>query len=177
MKGVLKILLGAFLFFMLAAAIEEWDTVVRPFLPRSPPPPGQSAGGDTAGAIDAVRVFNAVARHLYSSGGDRRFAQRLPASDEVGQEMLADIAYLQHSLRRQDAVLLSLEVVDARELGEGLVEVRTREHWVFRLADLLDGGLLAPVRAQEVQVKYMVRREGSSWRIHAWQLADGERSG
>lgn len=167
MKALLKILGGGFVVFMALAITEEWaffrtawfgdETAVE-----------TASGADVREAADAVRETLVLMRHLYTSGGDVRFAERLPASDGMIREMLDDIEYLHRNRRVQDLALRSLDVQDAVAVDLDQVEVRTRELWEIRTTWLDDGSPSDPPRVAVVHGLYRVRRSPAGWRVQSW---------
>ena len=95
MKNLIKIVLGGTLVFMAISMIQEWEAFVGGAAERQPPDGSSEAA--KAEAAQAVRSFISFSRHLYA-GGDRRFAERLPATEEITAEILADVAYLRQML-------------------------------------------------------------------------------
>lgn len=173
MKNLLKILLGALLSFQLVAIVQEWPVFAAAWLGERPGPAVVPlAAGDREGAERALREYHALSRHLYATAGDPRFTDRLPASDLVKNELLADIAYLQHSGLAQEPSLVRLDVVAARRLGEQTVALETREYWVVSLLKAADRQPVEPPRSQIFWGTYRLRRESGSWRVDAWEVLD-----
>lgn len=169
MKAVLQILGGAFAAFLLAAFVQEWE-VFGPWLrgARGGDPAGAAARADAVREAEAtVRAFVAIQRHLYATEGDPRFAERLPAAPGVVADALADVAFLRSRGQRQEPELLRLEVLSADAPAADRVEVRTKEYWVFR-AFGRGGEILAP-RSAVVHARYLVRLDGTAWRVDGWE--------
>ena len=169
MKGLLKIVLGGFLVFMALAIVQEWEFFSSSWFGRTESPPETSLQDrDTAEAT--LREMLALMRHLYSSGGDPRFAERMPASDGLREEILADIEYLARNHRRQDPALMRLEVLDSESLGPGRLELRTREFWQVRFLSVVGGEPTDEPRWQIVAGRYLVVRTGRGWQVESWEL-------
>ena len=132
MKRLLQILGGGFVAFMVLAIGQEWEFFASAWFGRSAPEV-VLAEEDRQAAVAAVRMTLELSRHLYASGGDPRFAERMPASERMVEALMKDIDYLANNHRRQDNQLRRLEVVAVRALGPGWVEVRTREEWLARI--------------------------------------------
>jgi len=121
-------------------------------------------------AADAVHQTLTLMGHLYTTGGDRRFIDRMPAGETIIGEMMADVVYLERNRRRQEMELESLDVTSVEQVGPESLELQTREHW--RLSFLgLDGNPLANAPRREwVQGRYRVTRTASTWRVMARDL-------
>ena len=173
MKNLLKILLGAVLSFQLVAIIQEWPLFAAAWLGVGPGAAvvAPLSAGDREGAERALREYHALSRHLYAAAGDPRFTDRLPASDQVKDELLADIAYLQHSGLAQEGSLVRLEVLAARRLGEQTLALDTREYWVVSLLEAANRQPVEPPRSQIFWGTYRLRRESGGWRVDAWEVA------
>ncbi len=180
MKALLKILGGGFLAFMLLAIADEWAFFSAAWFGDGGDDAPAADEAEQKAAADAVHRTLTLMRHLYLSGGDPRFADRMPAADGVKEEMLADIVYLGRRHLLQDPDLQRLDVMPVEILAEGRLELRTRELWRFRV--LRAGGEeVEPQREQTVEATYLVTRGGSGWRVEGWQLeapaGDAERGG
>ena len=170
MKNLLKILLGGFLVFIAIAVVEEREI----FFPGALSDNLQLAKldeGDATAAIATVRQMLSLYGHYYGSGGDQRFAERMPASDAIRAEMAADIRYLRANHRRQKPTLQRLDVESVRPLSEGTVEVRTKEFWIHRIFWIGDSGESEPARSQIVYGNYLVGRQAQSWRVEGWEFS------
>lgn len=169
MKNLLKILAGGFVLFQVLAIAQEWDYFATAWfgLVEEPEALSEEERQEAAGA---VYLTLSLMRHLYASGGDPRFADRMPASQAVLAEMLSDVEYLERNRRRQDPVLEHLEVLAVDELAPGRVEVRTRERWAVRVLWAEGGTDAEPPRSQLVHGKYLVARRGEEWQVEGWDL-------
>ncbi len=127
----------------------------------------------TAGA---VRTFLTMSSHLRGSGGDQRFAERLPADDQVIDEMLAEIEFLRHVGRVEEARLVRADVRDVRAEAEGIASVLTKEYWITR--EMATRTPIQPqTRSDVVLARYTVRRDAGGWRVVSWQIdMDGDGS-
>jgi hypothetical protein len=121
----------------------------------------RASGAELGAAVETVRTFVTLASHLRGSGGDERFAERIPAEPGVLAELEADLE-LGQQLGDQDARLVHADVKDVRPVARGLVEVRTREYWVTE-GDEAE-------RANVLTVRYVLRREWSAWKVADWDL-------
>jgi hypothetical protein len=126
---------------------------------------------DLEAASEVVEQLLVLMGHLYGTGGDPRFAERIPASPAVIDEMLADIEYLGRNHRRQEPILQKLEIVAVDPIGADRVEVRTREFWIHRVYWAVgDRAETEPARSQVVNGRYLVARQPSGWRVEAWDF-------
>jgi hypothetical protein len=168
-KGLLKIVLGGFLAFMALAITQEWEFFSSAWFGQGESAP-EASPEDREAAEATLRQMLTLMRHLYSSGGDPRFAERLPASDGLREEMLADIEYVARNHRRQDPALMRLEVVEVDPLGPQRLELRTREFWQVRFLSLVDGEPTDDPRWQIVAGRYLIVRTGRGWQVESWEL-------
>jgi len=123
---------------------------------------------DRDGAIAAVRSFISLSTHLRGSGGDERFADRIPAYPAVVAELMTDVERGRRRGREEESRLVRADVRDVRPSLAFHVEVRMKEYWVTRSSP---GG--ADVRSDVLLVRYFVRRDGGAWKIADWDLELG----
>lgn len=170
MRSLVKILLGGFVVFMVLAIAQEWAFFSEAWFgaPASAEPAVDEE--QQRAAAGALRSHLALVSHLYSSDGDRRFAERIPASPDVVGEMMADIVYLRHNGRYQEMAMHGLEVLDVVPLSSDRVEIRTKEYWTVRSLFLADDSQADPPRAQIVFARYRLQREVAGWRVEAWDF-------
>ncbi len=168
MKTLLKILLGGFLLFMTLAVTQEWSFFSEAWF-GADEPAAELAPEERDGAVQAVALTLDLMRHLYASGGDTRFADRMPTSAGVLEEMLVDIDYLTRNGRRQDPKLERLEVEAVELLATGSVEVRTRELWSFRFFWMDGSGESDPHRVEVGRSRYLVNRGSAGWVVEGWE--------
>jgi len=167
-KPLSKILLGGFLAFMALAIVQEWSFFSQAWF-GAEEPVAELAAEDREGAVQAVALTLDLMRHLYASGGDARFADRMPTSEGVLVEMMADIDYLTRNQRRQDPKLERLDVEAVELLGTGSVEVRTRELWSIRFLWADGSGESDPHRVEVVRSRYLVSRGSTGWVVEGWE--------
>jgi hypothetical protein len=129
-------------------------------------PPAALAPEDQKAAADAVYLFLALGSHLRGTDGDPRYSERLPAAAEVVDEMVGEIRWVRGRGRVEEPRLVRGEVRVVDALGPDEARVRTKEFWVTRELSTPDG---AP-RSDVVLAKYVVRRDGSGWRVVDWDL-------
>jgi hypothetical protein len=173
LKALLKILLGGFVVFMGLAIAQEWTLFSSAWF-GEPPTEASLTDDERKQAADTVHLTLSLMRHLYLSGGDPRFAERMPAADGIVEEILADVQYLARNQRVQDTELLHLDVTAVDPLGEGRVTVRTRERWQVRIRWAHGGDEADPVRSQMIHGRYLVVRGGKGWRVEGWEIVDPE---
>lgn len=176
MRGLLKILLGGFAAFMVLAIGQEWQLFSSAWFGEETVAP-EIQESDRKDATATLRLALDLMGHLYRSGGDARFAERLPAGDEVVAEILADVDYLKRNHRRQDPELQRLEVVAIEPLDAERLEIRTRESWQVRLLWSSGGGEAEPARSETVRGKYLLVRGGQGWRVEGWKFDDSAAAG
>ena len=174
MKVLLKILGGGFLAFMVLAIADEWSFFAEAWFGAEEVSIAELSEKEQKAAADTVHLSLNLMRHLYLSGGDPRFADRMPASDGLKEEMLADIVYLGRRHLVQDPELLRMDVMSVEPLGADRVELTTRELWRFRVLRAEGGGEVEPPHTRAVEAAYLVTRGGSGWRVESWRLEEPE---
>jgi len=173
LKGFLKIVGVGAVLFMATAMIQEWRVFVGAWTGAGVTRPAVQDGEPKDTQVeDTVRRYVSMARHFYQTGGDRRFAERIPASPEVVQELVDDVAYLAKNKRRQEDRLVALDVLHTSRPAENRARVRTRERWEARTRGLDESGAADPMVAQVIFVEYWLQREGSKWQVSRWELID-----
>jgi hypothetical protein len=170
-KRLLQILLGGFAVFMVLAMAREWQVFSSAWF-GGEPAAVQTTEADRKAASDAVHQTLTLMEHLYTSKGDARFAERIPASRSVVDEILADIDYLARNHRRQEMDLRRLEIASVDALSEDALEIRTREYWNYRVIFLVGAQEPGPVSHQLTRGRYLVARSNKGWRVARWELDD-----
>ncbi len=122
-------------------------------------------------AVATLREFMTLATHLAKSG-DERFAERIPASPDLVEEILADVAFAAEAGRSEDLQPVQLQIEAVKPSRPEGVEVLAKEYWVFRTSRLRDVPLAPQVRADVVRVRYVLAREGTRWRVVGWNVED-----
>ena len=173
MKGLLKILAVGFVLFMALAMSQEWEVFSSAWFGQEPVTEETEVDGKPA--ADVVHLTLTLMGHLYSNGGDRRFAERIPAADGVIEEMLADIDYLARNHRRQEMSLERLEVTSVETTGPDRIEIRTREYWDVRFLSTIEDVETDPPLRQTVHGKFLVALGGRGWRVEGWEVLDPSR--
>lgn len=168
MKNLLKIALGGFLVFMAIAIPEEWGYFSSAWFGGDD---GMAAitDDDRTAAVDAVGSTLTLLGHLYRSGGDSRFVERIPATGTVVSEFTDDIEYLRRNHRAQDPTLQRLEIVSVQPAGPDRVEVATREYWIHRVHWIGSMEESEPARSQVLAARYLVARDGRRWIVEGWR--------
>lgn len=170
MRPLVRILLGGFVAFMVLAIADEWSFFSSAWFGAGERRAVLVEEADKAAAVESLRLSLALVGHLYASGGDERFAERIPASPAVVAEMMADIVYLRHNGRYHELSLHGLEVLGIDPLSSDRVEIRTKEYWTVRTLFLADGSEADPPRGQTAFARYRMAREAAGWKIEAWDL-------
>jgi hypothetical protein len=170
-KALLQILLAGFVAFMGLAIAQEWEMFSSAWF-GEPEPRVTMTDEENKAVSDTVHLTLSLMRHLYLSGGDPRFAERIPAAQGIVEEVLADVKYLARNRRVQDTELIRLDVLAVDPLAEGRAEVRTRERWQVRVRWAHGGGEAAPPRLHELHGRYLVVLGGKGWRVEGWEIID-----
>lgn len=177
MRSLVRILLAGFLAFMVLGVVQEYRFFLGAWFGESEATEGMTEE-DQAAAAATVREVLTLMRHFYASGGDPRFADRIPASDGVIAEMRADVDYLGRSGRTQEPILQALEILGVEVLGPTQAEIRTKEYWIHHFRELgttgRDGDPLDGPRSQVLFGRYLVRRGTTGWGVEATEFVSRE---
>jgi hypothetical protein len=121
--------------------------------------------------VEAVRDILVLLEHYYGTGGDPRFAERIPVSPQVLRDFQADVEYLKRNRRRQEPRLQRLEIVDVSTTGTGRATVRTKEYWIHRIFWLdEEGGEAEPPHSQVINSIYHLSKQSQGWRLDRWEI-------
>lgn len=175
MKVLVKILLGGFAAFMVLAIAEEWDFFSSAWFGPAQEAPAGLSEEDRRAAADTVHLALTLMGHFYTSGGDPRFAERMPVSQGILEEMSADVDYLGRNHRVQEMDLERLEILSVQPLDEGRLEIRTREFWTVRYLWATGGREVEPARTYGAHGRYLLSRDDRGWRVEAWENVDPSR--
>jgi hypothetical protein len=130
------------------------------------------AGGEAAApaeAVNAVAQLGTLLRHLEASGGDPRFAERLPAEPRLVAEIVGGVEWGSHLDHETDLEPVRFEIV-AATLEGAVATIRTREMAIarFRSRAVRDGE--ADTRRPVVaRWEYQVVRRAGVWRVEDWK--------
>jgi hypothetical protein len=125
-------------------------------------------------AIETVHSMVTLAAHLRGSGGDPRFAERIPASPPVLEALQRELEFARHLGVVEDPELRKFEVGRVRRVRPRVVEVDTREYWVTRqVSAAVRPPEAAPpaFRTDIVLTRWSVARQAGGWVVVDWQLA------
>jgi hypothetical protein len=166
-KALLKILAGGTVLFIAVAVVQEWSLFGKAWF-GTPETEAAMPDGEKKAASDTVYRMLKVMEHLYASGGDPRFAERMPVSKAVLEEIQADLEYLRRNHRRQEMSLDRLEVTGIEAPAANRVQIETRETWSIRIAwadeeAIADGG-----HQRRVYGTYRLTRGDRGWRVEGW---------
>ncbi len=155
--------------FQLVGILQEWDyfssSWFGPSVSKHEVPQAVRAQLE-----ETIKTYLALSRHLYASAADPRFVERIPASRSVVDELLADVAFLQHSHINEQRNLLGLSIKQVRLDGDRRAVVRTREYWVTRRFDA--SGANTETRSDVVEVNYTLARDAGHWRVEGWTFVE-----
>jgi hypothetical protein len=176
MKQLLKISAGGLVLFLALAMVEEREYFISTWFISSESQ--EASARDTAtlsvedrrAAIKTLQSTLQLMRHLYQSGGDERFAERMPASPGFLAELMADIEYLGRNHRIQDPELIELELGELKALDEDRVEIRTREAWRVKVLWAVTMEESEPSQVHRTRTKYFLRRGSRGWTVEGWAI-------
>jgi len=172
LKGLLKIVGGGFVVFMLLAIAQEWNFFSSAWFGDEETSGSTLDEADRKAAADTVHRLLTVMRHYYASGGDPRFIERAPAADGLLDEIRADVEYLARNHRYQEMDLERMDVLSIDVLAADTVEIRTRERWAVRFVDAVGGGAIGSPDSQTVHAKYLVVRGTREWSVEGWEIVE-----
>lgn len=170
MKQLLAIVLLGTLLFLMAAIVQEWDYFSSRWFGADETAASDNRESDEVEALATVRTALAMMAHYYSSGGDPRFAERMPVGPELLDELRVDAEYLARNRRFQESRLQKLELLSVVSAGEGRLELNTREYWVHRTFWSDSREESDPPRSGILHARYDLLLENSGWRIFGWDF-------
>jgi hypothetical protein len=129
---------------------------------------GAPAVADARAASEAVVRYLQLAAHLQRSGGDERFAERLPATREAIADLLAEGDAQARAGRSERARLVRADVRGVTRRAPDAVEVSTREYWITQGGGAGSGP--ERPRSDVVEARYAVVRAPGGWRVAGWRL-------
>jgi len=155
--------------FMLLAIGQEWDFFKTAWF-GAEEPAAAVPEVDRQEVEASLRETLVVIGHLYGSGGDQRFAERLPISQAILDEVIDDLRYLGRQHLVQEQTLTDLEILDLDPLSEDRVELRTREQWLVRMLSTTSQRAVGPAEAHVSHGRYLLSRGGKGWSVAAWEI-------
>lgn len=161
-----NIILSAVVAFLALGGVQEWETFAQQWFHRAKPAIELSKAERDAIA-DTVVNYLKLLSHFYGTGGDQRFADRIPASKALLEEAVLDASYIRHNRRTQEMSLLRVEILAVDGLAADRAEVSTREFWLTRYY-ASGSGTSEETRSDIVPARYRLAREGQSWTVTAW---------
>ena len=165
-----NIILSAVVAFLALGGVQEWETFAQQWFGR-PKAVVQFSKQERDAIAGTVVTFLGLASHFYGTGGDKRFADRMPAALIVMDEISRDIAYIRHNHRTQEMSLLRVEVLAVDAIATDRAEVRTREFWMTRYF-VSGSGATEETRSDIVPAHYRLAREGRTWTVVGWDPED-----
>jgi hypothetical protein len=174
-KNLLKILIAGVLAFNVIAVTQEWSVFAQAWFGSAPAQP-ELTDLEKKLASDTVREMLTLMGHFYATGGDPRFAERMPASSAVMEEMKADVDYLARNHRVQIPSLNRLEVTSVEPVDEEHVEIETRELWIIRLRWGRGSRDSEPPQPSIAYGKYLLARGPQGWQVKAWDLSEPDQA-
>lgn len=136
---------------------------------RAPVPARPPTAEERAEAERTVHELLALVRHLHGSGGDPRFAERVPAAPEVVDELLREIAWVRHQGWIEELQLARLELSPAERTEDGALELGAREFWIARRRPVADAAAEPRLSSSVLATRYRLEREGGRWRVVEWR--------
>lgn len=172
-KSLLKILAGGTVVFLATAIAQEWQYFSTAWF-GAPAVGAETSESERKSAADTVYEMLTLMEHFYGSGGDRRFAERMPASATVVNEMIEEVQYLGRTHRIQDMSLERLEVTAVEPVREETMEIHTREFWNIQFHQAVGGGGAEPQHPYLLYRKYLLSRRAGVWTVEGWDLSEPE---
>jgi hypothetical protein len=176
-RTLLKIAGGGLIVFIVVAVVQEWQLFAAAWFGSQEPVEIEIQHGERQKANNALRLVLDLTGHLYRSGGDRRFAERIPAGAGVIDEVMADVEYLARNHRVQDQTLESFDVVSVDVLASDQMEIRTRELWDVAVLWAAGGGEAEPRASRLVKGRYLLVKTGVGWSVEGWSFDEAAANG
>lgn len=171
MKQFLFILLLATVIFMGLAMAQEWEVFKGLFIPSEEPATVEAEL--PVEARDTLENFNTVLAHLYRYGGDERFLERLPASENVRAELRADLDYLAQNGIVQDLEQVESTQISDRQLAFEVWEVKTEEEWEMAYYDHTGNPISTEPMSFVVNQRYVIRNTDNGWVVVTMEPSPG----
>jgi hypothetical protein len=139
---------------------------------RATADPAQTSEVEAREVKAAAETFMRLSAHLQGSGGDPRFAERIPASPAVVEELLAGVSFASHGGKVEEPRLVRADFGSLRRLDAEVVSLDAKEYWIVRV--LGEGGKKTlETRGDVVDVRYLVARGPAGWSVVGWDFSDG----
>lgn len=126
------------------------------------------SAAERTGMEDAARLFARLSAHLKGSGGDRRFAERIPAAPEVVGDLLDETAFAASLGRIEEPHLQGVEYGKALRVAAGRAQLDAREYWVTRIHS--GSGTVLETRSDVISVRYLVEEDRGRWTVIGWNV-------
>jgi hypothetical protein len=153
---------------LLLAGFAWLDGLSRP-VPEAKRP---LTGDERAEVLEAVRLFNAIWRDFYATGGIPTMIDAMPATKMVKHGIFRDTGFL---LQNERFLVYDLARAVPLEVTSGApdeAEVLLYEEWNYVYQDRATRKPVTPVKGMGQGFRYELARNGGRWAIHAWAPED-----
>jgi len=137
------------------------------------------AGADDALAAEAtIREYLAFVQGVAASPRTPGLADRVPATPRLIHEAMTEAAYAREVLGLVEAPeLVRVDPIASRLRDDGVLEVTSREYWIYRRQRVGAGGESLPTVSAVVRSVHEVGREGRRWVVLDYRLEPFAREG
>ena len=163
MKQLILILVGATVLFMALAMAQEPETFAPLFFP-----PEETAPAETEippEVITSLSEFNSVLEHFYRFGGDERFLTRLAASEEIKEELRAEIRYLAASGVMQTLNKTRGSILSEDRLAPDVWQLLTEEEWRLQYHDGSGTPVNQDAIVSTITLRYVIQKSDGDWKV------------
>ena len=141
---------------------QEWDAFQPLF---SGPSKSSPPAGCPKEAKQALQDFCTLLSHVYMSGGDVRFLDRLPASDPIKEEITLDLKYLSRNGRYQQMDLHKQTIDSESAPAADACTFEAKEYWIVRYLDLQRRALEEKPTVMVTSWRYILRKTAAGWEV------------
>jgi len=167
MKDLILIILTATILFFSLAIAEDWQNFKFLFFKKE-----IKKKEFPEEILKTIDNYNTILEHIYRFSGDERFLERLPASDELKNEIFEDLYYLSSFKIIQDLKLKKIEVLSKKLLNESQAIVSTSEEWDLFYLDENGHPLLKKPMNFSINNSYYLKKGILGWVIEKIEISD-----
>lgn len=170
MKRFLQMFLASLALFLLLASLDEYDTVIAPFLIKG----GTNKGISVAPDMDSENIrafiqdFNNILSNIYLTP-DTPAVNALPADEALKKAIADDIRFLVRSNKVMEMVANDIVVEGAERFSPDAIRVKTKEVVSLSYLNLSDRKIIMPVKIAEYQMLYTLTKREGGWIVARYE--------
>lgn len=126
------------------------------------------AGDDRAEVLEAVRLFNAIWRDFYATGGIPTMIDAMPASKMVKHGIFRDTGFLLRNERYLVYDLARAVPLEVTSEAPGRAEVLLFEEWNYVYQERATRKPVSEVKGMGQGFRYRLSRHEGQWSIREW---------